>query len=216
MERVARGKISDKLDVLDAFRYISSNVATIKLTVFIEFVNFFGSVLRDINESDVQKDRLIHVVTRAGRMDLLTYLLSIGEDYSKMNDYGECTLHIAAEKGWTCIMYLLLQQDNVNVDLLSANRTTPLQYSIYSLHNAIALLLLEAGADPNKREGEDVPSPIELQATYEHSSFRTLDMLVSYGAELPPEGGRYSERYKHWVKNRDTTELEPIEDFEEK
>ncbi|UTC62905.1 ankyrin repeat domain-containing protein [Treponema sp. OMZ 787] len=75
---------------------------------------------------------------------------SLARNYSMRFGDGETLLHIFARKGYTGFLKFLIKK-NIPIDVKDASSSTALHEAVYNGNVEAALLLLQAGADPNSR-----------------------------------------------------------------
>ncbi|KAK5641650.1 hypothetical protein RI129_010197 [Pyrocoelia pectoralis] len=94
---------------------------------------------------------------------------------------GDTALHIAASNGDYKMVYVILQQHNVNIHMKNKERCVPLHMCLNDSHLAIVNLLLENKANPNSvdRFGN---TPLHMAARL--SSTKLARLLLKYGAIL--------------------------------
>ena len=90
---------------------------------------------------------------------------------------GHSSFHRAAENGHMDMLQVMLHPKyGVNVDLLDTNQVTPL---LLAKHSSILALLLEKGADINRKDSNG-RTPLHLSVL--RNDVRSVDLLVKCGA----------------------------------
>ncbi|XP_063218720.1 poly [ADP-ribose] polymerase tankyrase-1-like [Bacillus rossius redtenbacheri] len=137
------------------------------------------------NEPVTQGLRPLHYAVWQRYAEAARLLLVRGGDVDARDECGYSALHLAAEHGYTELVALLLHQ-GAQVDYRENTddpfpRTTicdePLRLAIRNRHYQVARMLLEHGADPNKRYffGSEINlvSPLDLEF---------MRLLLTFGA----------------------------------
>ncbi|CAH0404407.1 unnamed protein product [Chilo suppressalis] len=136
-----------------------------------------------VNEPVTQGLRPLHYAIWQRHLEATRLLLVRGCDVNARDDCGYSALHLSAEHGYTELVKLLLES-GAAVDYRPDTgeefpRTTlcdePLRLAIRNKHYEVARLLLEHGADPNKRYF--FGSEINLVSDPEY-----LELLLTFGA----------------------------------
>lgn len=70
---------------------------------------FEGIELRGPNDAGVDGDTLLHLVVSNGKIDDISYLLSIGGEVNRRGDMGNTPIHYAAMAGRTDVVKLLIE-----------------------------------------------------------------------------------------------------------
>ncbi|KAJ0183007.1 hypothetical protein K1T71_000983 [Dendrolimus kikuchii] len=136
-----------------------------------------------VNEPVTQGLRPLHYAIWQRHLEATRLLLVRGCDVNARDDCGYSALHLSSEHGYTELVKLLLES-GAAVDYRPDTgeefpRTTlcdePLRLAIRNKHYEVARLLLEHGADPNKRYF--FGSEINLVSDPEY-----LELLLTFGA----------------------------------
>lgn len=138
------------------------------------------------NEAVTQGLRPLHYAVWQKYMEAVQLLLVRGADIDATDECGYSALHLAAEHGYVDLVKLLLDH-SAKVDHRPDTgelfpRTTmcdePLRLALKNRHVDVARILLEAGANPNKRYffGSEINlvSPLDLQC---------MELLLAFGAQ---------------------------------
>ncbi|XP_064214435.1 ankyrin-3 isoform X1 [Tribolium castaneum] len=136
-----------------------------------------------VNEPVTQGLRPLHYAVWQRYYEAAQLLLTRGGDVNAVDECGYSPLHLSAEHGYTEVVRLLLlsgakvnYRPNTDEDF---PRTTqcdePLRLAIRNKHMDIARMLLEHGADPNKRYffGAEINLVTDLEF---------LELLLTFGA----------------------------------
>lgn len=106
-------------------------------------------------------------------------LIEAGADIAAKNSSGKCPVYLAAENGRTAPLEALLKRKaDPNTDYGSV---TPLMIAAANRHAACVQLLLQAGADVNKRSSQFYTA---LHYAAESGCVESIRFLVEGGAEL--------------------------------
>ncbi|RWS23341.1 Ankyrin repeat domain-containing protein 50-like protein, partial [Leptotrombidium deliense] len=144
-----------------------------------------------VNEPVTQGLRPLHYAVYQQYHECVSFLLVRGADVDAMDDIGYTALHLCAERGYTDLLRLLLDQSaRVKFTELKPDdralgnppRATladePLRLAIKNGHVECAEMLLKSGADPNARYflGSEINliSPLNI-------SF--MELLLKHGAD---------------------------------
>ncbi|EWG54960.1 hypothetical protein FVEG_13041 [Fusarium verticillioides 7600] len=139
------------------------------------------------NEPDTWDRLPLHITSFTGCIDLATRLIYDQAEIQIKDRWGLQPLHYASAAGHLDIVNLLIGK--VEIDSKDWYGMTPLAYSVKNGHVAIATVLLENGADIEKRDA-DYWTP--LLHAIDHGRVGIVDLLLRNRAEVKPmlEAGR--------------------------
>lgn len=140
--------------------------------------------------------------TRAHNLRLVEYVIARGVDVNSVFGDSQGTdedgenlkpaLTFAAMAGYVDIVRALLAAPDINVDLTTDDDpSTALMYAVQNEYDDICELLLEAGADPNKRGRSGIPVLVfvyyrhgrHVRITNLDKCLRNLNLLLEHGAD---------------------------------
>ena len=96
----------------------------------------------------------LHFATSKSNISTVKTLLAHKCSARVKDQRGQLALHRAAAVGSIPIMKLLLDEGKSPVNATDADGLTALHHAISEGHGDAAILLLKAGAEPDKRDGE--------------------------------------------------------------
>lgn len=124
----------------------------------------------------------MHYAARGGKVDTVHALVMGGLDANTLDSHEYTPMHIAAQKGLTETVRKLLEHGGDHG--LTANKfrgETPLHLAAGAGQVAVVLLLIEVGAEVNKK---DRMGATALHYAAESSHIDTIIALVRHGAEI--------------------------------
>ncbi|KAI8425823.1 hypothetical protein MSG28_011598 [Choristoneura fumiferana] len=140
------------------------------------------SIIRMVNEPVTQGLRPLHYAIWQRYLEATRLLLVRGCDVNARDDCGYSALHLSSEHGYTELVKLLLQSGAAVDYRPDTGKSSPnyplrraLRLAIRNKHYEVARLLLEHGADPNKRYF--FGAEINLVSDPEY-----LELLLTFGA----------------------------------
>ena len=125
--------------------------------------------------SDPQGHDALHQAAAEGDADVVARLLASGTDLGIADNMGNTALHLACQQGWLDASRLLLEA-GAPVDAIDAYGNTPLWRAVFAFQGgdpALIRLLLEAGADPDRKNYSD-RSPRDMALTFDRPGIRTV------------------------------------------
>ena len=123
----------------------------------------------------------LYIASALGCVDIVEMLLKIDANPNKANIFGWTPLHIAAFKGKSAVVSLLLDA-KVEFDLKDKEEeSTPLIFAAYNGHREIVKMLLEVGADSNSADYCDKTA---LYWAVFNNDIDMARMLIRYGAKV--------------------------------
>jgi ankyrin repeat protein len=145
----------------------------------------FGS---DVNAFDQRGDTALHLAVRRRNPEMINLLLEHGSDPKIFNFTHLTALHIAALAGQDELVQIFMEDPDL-IGLCDDGDRTPLDAAIQSRAYDTATLLLENGADLNRRR---LAGNTLLHQAVESKDYRTARFLIHAGADvsIPNSGGR--------------------------
>ncbi|XP_062323383.1 ankyrin repeat and SOCS box protein 2-like isoform X2 [Osmerus eperlanus] len=150
-----------------------------------ETVKLLLGLRADANKETKSGILPIHIATRNGRPSIVQMLIST-TNMTKVKKCGISPLHIAAECNQDDMLEMLIEADfDVNFQLsddqskmFQDRRTTALYFSVYNCNVEAAIMLLEAGANPNL----DTVNP--LFVAVRQGPTEMVHLLVEHGVNV--------------------------------
>lgn len=123
----------------------------------------------------------VFLAVERGHVHLVEILCARGCSLSTMDSTGLTPLHLAASKGYTDIVLVLLNyRAQVNTPSTRGGNT-PLQFAAASNHHQVVQHLVEQGADVNQQNLKGMTS---LMNAANRGHLKTVKTLVEHGADL--------------------------------
>ena len=97
---------------------------------------------------------------------------------------GNDILFHAITKGNIHDVIALLQEDECNVNCKNINGATPLHFAVRAENETIIDILLEAGANPNTAENEEIGSNNPMHVAAERNLTKVMDKLIDLGGDI--------------------------------
>ena len=139
----------------------------------------------DINTTDADGSTLLLIATRGDNPVLVEYLLKNRAKVGKSNRFGDTALHLAASKGSTACLTLLLAAGAEVVELLVAkgalldtrapNGRTALMLAAQNDHADVSLVLRRAGADAELVDYDGKTAEVILKEVGKSSAVRSTE-----------------------------------------
>ncbi|XP_037791230.1 ankyrin repeat and SOCS box protein 3-like [Penaeus monodon] len=141
----------------------------------------------DFTEAYDDTSSSVGLAARLGDTQLLQELLKKGYAANGHDNRGWQPLHEAAYNGHAECVSLLTGSENVEVDALTHEGTTPLQLACCqgTRHTVVVKLLIKAGADPNMMKGDDWVLPLPKAIT--SNNIDIVKELLDAGANVNRE-----------------------------
>lgn len=143
----------------------------------------------NLNVSDKNGETPLHLACWSEGPDKLStveYLLLQGAEVNLRGRNGYTPLHIAIIQNDVRLLQLLLSQRQLELEIWSEKKTTPLILAVEN--EEMTRMLLEHGAKPNTRS-DDGNSALLSAINGNHTN--TVRLLIQYGAQIdPPDGSR--------------------------
>jgi ankyrin repeat protein len=129
-----------------------------------------------------------HRAAQAGQAETLAYLIGAGVPIDvRTGTTWRTPLHLAASNGQLdCVDWLLAR--GAEPDPVDMARSTPVRDAVRAGEVAVAMRLIDVGADVNARPGD-----LLIMAT-QHGNFALVESLVDHGADVDSKGGLISGR----------------------
>ncbi|KAJ5597341.1 hypothetical protein N7537_007425 [Penicillium hordei] len=178
------------------------NYATINLFIHVEkAASFRGTLLQD--EKDILQRMIsywveiyqrldtygkacpptgtttLHMASAANLIDVITSVLSDGEDTERKNEVGNTALHFAARAGHT-MAGKILQERGANREAKNNNASTPLMEATKCGHLGFVEWLLDEGVDINVTAGGSCA--VSLASRSRNGDL--LELLLGYGGNV--------------------------------
>ncbi|EWC45743.1 hypothetical protein DRE_05080 [Drechslerella stenobrocha 248] len=139
----------------------------------------------DLKAKDgINERNALHEASNAGRLSIISTLLSKGVDVGQSDAYGRLPLHYAAMHGHVGILEALLAANPKTLDSMDLDNFTPLIHALH--HNKISSieLLIAHKARTNPTSDKDY---IPLNLACQHGLVEIADILLKNGAEILPD-----------------------------
>lgn len=125
--------------------------------------------------------------SRVGHEQIVRLLLHTGVEINALDDFRQCALSMAAEKGRTGVVRMLLAQEGIDLDPcnerdreIGSRQHSPLIWAIDVQHVGIVRLLLDKGTRPGEIADEtNLPA---LTLAIDHGNPEIVRMLLDHGA----------------------------------
>ncbi len=133
----------------------------------------------DLTASDVRGDTVLDYAARAGQIDTLILLMSVGVEFKgKSNVYGETVLHSSAGAGKAKAAELLIKK-GMDVDVRDFSGQSALHFAAHEGSLETINLLISKGADVNAKDAEgDTP----LHEAVNAGKLDAVALLIEKGA----------------------------------
>jgi len=166
--------------------YDTDGNTPLHLAIYLGLANF-ASILLNAGASRDIRDRAdqtpLHNAVLYNQVEILAILLEKGADINATGTmYSDTALHLAAMNGQHDIVQILLEK-GATFNVLSTVGT-PLLYAAKKGHKQCALLLLEAGANPNLQVEESDGQGLPLIGAAAAGKSDTIRLLVEHGARV--------------------------------
>ncbi|XP_062549984.1 uncharacterized protein LOC134214676 [Armigeres subalbatus] len=142
---------------------------------FIEIVNFLISLPCDLNAQDIYQSTALHKALLLGRNEISELLIkqqSVNVNLTDKN--GNAPIHLAAKRGYTKIVQLLVDR-SVDLNISNKKNRQPLHYAAQEGHVDIIRILIVGGASI-ACTGKD--TPLALSAI--SGNVTAVEYLLSY------------------------------------
>lgn len=127
-------------------------------------------------------DTVLHCAVQANSVECVKYLLHIGIDPNTLDTNGNTPLHIAADKGYTECLKLLLAKSNKTINLNSKSKqSTALHMAAENGYTECVQILLHAGSSHSVVNDKN-QTPLHLAAKAQCAE--SVEILLELGAEV--------------------------------
>lgn len=127
-------------------------------------------------------DTVLHCAVQANSVDCVKYLLHIGIDPNTLDVNGNAPLHLAADKGYTECLKLLLARSNKTINLKSNSRqSTALHMAAENGYTECVQILLQAGSSHNVVNDKNQTA---LHLAAKAQCAESVEILLELGAEV--------------------------------
>lgn len=135
-----------------------------------------------IDHSCKVSDTVLHCAVQANSVDCVKYLLVIGIDPNTLDINGNTPLHLAAEKGYTECLKLLLAKSNKTINLKSSSKqSTALHMAAENGYTECVQILLHTGSSHSVVNDKN-QTPLHLAAKAQCAE--SVEILLELGAEV--------------------------------
>ena len=122
-----------------------------------------------------------------------------------INSQGSAAVHVAAAKGKTEALQLLLQYGG-DPNIANQNGQTPLCLAAYFGKAEVVQLMLQYGGDPNRADN-DGDTPVYVATVYDN--FETLQLLLKYGGD-PNKANNDGDAAMHFAVSREASRFNRV------
>ena len=145
----------------------------------------------DAISEDQRGISVLHEAVINHQVDIIKYLINQRVKMNVFDSAGFCPLHIAAKRGYTDIMDLLMKEGSEVDCFFNDPMHTPLMTSVISGQYDSIKTLLEAGAKVDGILND--AAPLFQAIRYEPTNVPIVELLISFGANeyVPDEIGYY-------------------------
>lgn len=156
----------------------------------VKVLHQFGANIDALSE-DQRSISVLHEAVINHQVDIIKYLINQRVKMNVFDNSGFSPLHIAAKRGYTDIMHLLIQGGSEVDCFFNDPMHTPLMTSVTSGQYDSIKTLLEAGAKVDGVLNDD--APLYQAVRYEPTNLPIVELLISFGANeyVPDEIGYY-------------------------
>lgn len=169
------GELSESLPTANTFDSIGSNDALSNRLLATSSMARARVCIPDVSS--------IILAAKAGMVDVVEYLRSLGHTLNEQCDMGITPLRIAAEYNREeMVAYILkhIHEDNVDINACCSTFYTPLLIALESQHKNVASMLIEAGADWTITNN---PGHSPLGYVVQHGFAEIFDQMVARGLQ---------------------------------
>lgn len=127
-------------------------------------------------------DTVLHCAVQANSVDCVKYLLHIGIDPNTLDTNGNAPLHLAADKGYTECLKLLLARSNETINLKSnSKQSTALHMAAENGYTDCVQILLHTGASHSVVNDKNQTA---LHLAAKAQCAESVEILLELGAEV--------------------------------
>jgi len=127
-------------------------------------------------------DTVLHCAVQANSVDCVKYLLHIGIDPNTLDTHGNTPLHLAADKGYTECLKLLLARSNETINLKSnSKQSTALHMAAENGYTECVQILLHTGASHSVVNDKNQTA---LHLAAKAQCAESVEILLELGAEV--------------------------------
>ncbi|XP_022171071.1 transient receptor potential channel pyrexia-like [Myzus persicae] len=127
-------------------------------------------------------DTVLHCAVQANSVECVKYLLNIGIDPNSLDTNGNTPLHLAADKGYTECLKLLLARSNKTINLKSKSRqSTALHMAAENGYTECVQILLQTGSS---HSAVNYKNQTALHLAAKAQCAESVVILLELGAEV--------------------------------